>query len=124
MHSIFNFFLVSLVDHTLLGSTEKSFKELANHQLVINMDTISRAQSRRSSKFDKIHSGVLKTLADVLSPVLASLFKLTFLVGTVPSGWSRAIMCPIFTRGDRDNAGNYLPVSFTSSPLGLSHGFM
>lgn len=64
---------------------------------------------------DQIHPRVLKSLANTLSPVLASLFNLTLLRGTIPSDWSTAIICPIFKKGDRDDAGNYRPVSLTST---------
>ena len=65
---------------------------------------------------DGIHPRILKELAPRLAPVLADLFNLTIAQGQVPRDWKKAIVCPIFKKGDKEQAGNYRPVSLTSIP--------
>lgn len=64
---------------------------------------------------DQVHPQVLKTLADMLFPVLASLLNLTHLRGMFPSDWSTEIIQEIFKRGNRDDAGNDCPAHLTSA---------
>lgn len=68
---------------------------------------------------DKIYPRVLKTHADMLSPVLSSWSNLTLLRGIVLSDWPTTILCPIIKNDDRDDASNYCPLNL-ESPFGKS----
>lgn len=63
---------------------------------------------------DQFHPKVLKTLAEILFPVLASLLNWALLKGVVLSDFSIAIICTTFKQGDRDDVRNYRPISLTS----------
>ena len=63
---------------------------------------------------DKIPPKLLKLLADEVSPRLQLLFSASLHQGIVPVDWKKAIVCPIFKKGDRKNPSNYRPVSLTS----------
>ena len=47
-------------------------------------------------------------------PYLARLMDITLNNSTLPDDWKRAIIIPIFKRGDRSIVSNYRPVSLTS----------
>ena len=48
-----------------------------------------------------------------LGPVFAHLFQQSIDTGEIPKEWSLANICPLFKKGDRSLAHNYLPVSLT-----------
>ena len=54
---------------------------------------------------------VLKELEKELGPVFAYLFQQPISTGEIPKEWSLANLCPLFKKGDRSLARNYLPVS-------------
>ena len=62
---------------------------------------------------DKIPSRLLKSIAMAVSPCLTLLFSASLHQGRVPSDWKKALVCPVFKKGDRKNPSNYRPVSLT-----------
>ena len=67
---------------------------------------------------DELHSRVLN-LASELDPVFAHLFQQSIYTGEIPKEWSIANICPLFKKGDRYLACNYLPASLTCVPCKL-----
>ena len=63
---------------------------------------------------DDLHPRVLKEIADVLSPHLATMYKTSLNTGELPDDWKTAKIIPIFKKGDRKYPSNYRPVSLTS----------
>ena len=59
---------------------------------------------------DKIPS---RPIATEVSPCPALLFSASLHQGRVPSDWKKALVCPVFKKGDRKNPSNYRPVSLT-----------
>jgi hypothetical protein len=47
-------------------------------------------------------------------PYLARLLEITLNNATIPSGWKKAIVVPIYKGGDRLVVTNYRPISLTS----------
>ena len=65
---------------------------------------------------DKIPPFLLKELAEQLAPVFTILFQASLNQATVPDDWRRALISPIFKKGDPLQPANYRPVSLTSIP--------
>ena len=68
----------------------------------------------KASGPDQISTRVLKELAEPLSKPLAQFFQSTIDKGTVPAQWKKALVTPIFKKGDKHCAANYRPVSLTA----------
>ena len=63
---------------------------------------------------DKIPPTLLKNLAGVLAKPLTAIFQSSIDQGCVPEQWKKALVSPIYKKGDRHTAANYRPVSLTS----------
>ena len=53
---------------------------------------------------DELHLRVLKELATDLGPVFAHLFQQSIDKGEIPNEWSLANICPLFKKGDTQQA--------------------
>lgn len=62
---------------------------------------------------DNLPNRVLKMTADVISPVLTSIFTQSLESGQLPQDWREANVTPLFKKGDKHLAENYRPVSLT-----------
>ncbi|KAK4810546.1 LOW QUALITY PROTEIN: hypothetical protein QYF61_004509, partial [Mycteria americana] len=65
---------------------------------------------------DEIHPRVLKELAEVLTKPLSIIYQQSWLTGEVPADWRLANVTPIYKKGQKEDPGNYRPVSLTSVP--------
>ncbi len=63
---------------------------------------------------DSLHPAILKTLALFITEPLTALFNHFLSISEIPEDWREAIVCPIHKKGDRQDPGNYRPVSLTS----------
>jgi hypothetical protein len=63
---------------------------------------------------DNITAKTLKFCADALVQPLLHIFKLSFQSSSSPSGWLKALVTPIYKKGDKTLASNYRPISLTS----------
>ena len=63
---------------------------------------------------DNIYARVLVECSESIAEVLTDIFQLSLTTGIVPSDWKRANVVPIFKQGNRQDPGNYRPVSLTS----------
>ena len=63
---------------------------------------------------DKLPPTLLKNLAGVLAKPLTAIFQSSVDQGYVPEQWKKALVSPIYKKGDRHTAANYRPVSLTS----------
>ena len=68
----------------------------------------------KSSGPDRIPTKLLKVLATEVSPCLQLLFSASLNQCTVPSECKKALICPLFKKGNRKDPSNYRPVSLTS----------
>ena len=62
---------------------------------------------------DKVWSRILHDLAEQLSTPLAIIYKRLLEEEAVPEIWLKSLVCPIFKKGAKCDAGNYRPVSLT-----------
>ena len=59
---------------------------------------------------------VLKELAGVLTKLLSIIYQQSWLTWEVPTDWKLASVTSIYKKGQKDDPGNYRPVSLTSVP--------
>ena len=62
---------------------------------------------------DSVRPLVLKELCQVITPVITIIFQTSLDSGTVPSGWKKAEVCPLFKKVDRTDPANYRLISLT-----------
>ncbi|KFV66168.1 RNA-directed DNA polymerase from mobile element jockey, partial [Dryobates pubescens] len=76
-------------------------------------DLLSHLDPHKSMGLDGIHPRVLRELADELAKLI---FQQSWLSGEVPDDWKLANVMPIHKKGQKDDPGNYRPVSLTTVP--------
>ncbi|KFQ31970.1 hypothetical protein N332_05289, partial [Mesitornis unicolor] len=65
---------------------------------------------------DGIHPRVLRDVAEVLTKPLSINYQQSWLTGEVSVDWRLANVTPIYKKGQKEDLGNYRPVSLTSVP--------
>ena len=63
---------------------------------------------------DNISPRLLKEIANEIAPSLALLFQASLQQNTIPASWKKALVTPIFKKGERYKPANYRPISLTS----------
>ncbi|KAK4818861.1 hypothetical protein QYF61_020080 [Mycteria americana] len=63
---------------------------------------------------DGIHPTVLSELVEVFTKPLFIIYQQSWLTGDVPVDWRLANVTPIYKKGQKEDLGNYRPVSLTS----------
>lgn len=85
------------------------------HSFEVDEDDVLRHLTQLDTKKaygpDGISPMLLKNSANILAPVFTQLFKRCLRDGIYPRVWKRANVVPIFKKGDRQQVGNYRPVS-------------
>ncbi|KAK4810673.1 hypothetical protein QYF61_007473 [Mycteria americana] len=79
-------------------------------------DLLHHLDTHKSMGPDEIHLRVLKELAEVLTKPLSIIYQQSWLTGEVPADWRLANVTPIYKKGQKEDPGNYRPVSLTSVP--------
>ena len=72
---------------------------------------ISKLPNKKSSGYDNIDNILLKSIKDVVSEKLASLFNLTMSVGVFPEMMKLAEVVPLYKSKERFLTSNYRPIS-------------
>ncbi|GAB0177975.1 mitochondrial enolase superfamily member 1 [Grus japonensis] len=65
---------------------------------------------------DGIHPRVLRELVEMLTKPLSIIYQQSWLSGEVPVDWRLANVTPIHKKGQKEDLGNYKPVSLTLVP--------
>ncbi|KFP03429.1 hypothetical protein N300_11055, partial [Calypte anna] len=79
-------------------------------------DLLHHVDVHKSMGPDGMHPRVLKELAAVLTKPLSIIYQQSWLTGGIPEDWKTADVIPIYKKGQKDDLGNYRPVSLTSVP--------
>ncbi|KAK4823485.1 LOW QUALITY PROTEIN: hypothetical protein QYF61_002549 [Mycteria americana] len=79
-------------------------------------DLLHHLDTHKSMGPDEIHLRVLRELAEVLTKPLTIIYQQSWLTGEVPADWRLANVTPIYKKGQKEDPGNYRPVSLTSVP--------
>ncbi|PKU44746.1 rna-directed dna polymerase from mobile element jockey-like [Limosa lapponica baueri] len=79
-------------------------------------DLLQNLDTNKSMGPDGIHPRVLRELAEVLAEPLSIIYQQSWQTGEVPADWRLANVTPTHKKGQKDDPGNYRPVSLTSVP--------
>ena len=63
---------------------------------------------------DAISAHLLCELSAEVAPALTFVFQMSLNTGQIPDDWRMAYVVPVYKRGDKCSAENYLPVSIVS----------
>jgi len=76
-------------------------------------DELCHLDTHKSMGPDGIHPTVLRELAEELAKALSIICQQSWLTGEVPDDWRIASVTPIYKKGQKEDPGNYTPVSLT-----------
>ncbi|KFQ29161.1 hypothetical protein N332_02125, partial [Mesitornis unicolor] len=79
-------------------------------------DLLHHLDRHKSIGPDVIHPRVLRELAEELAKPFSFISQQSWVTGEVPVDWRLANMTPIYKKGQKEDPGNYRPVSLTSVP--------
>ena len=71
-------------------------------------------RSHTAPGWDKITAEILKQNVLCLAPPIAYMCNLSLSTGRFPSTFKKAVVCPIFKSGNKDQPNNYRPISLLS----------
>ncbi|KAK4828567.1 hypothetical protein QYF61_027657 [Mycteria americana] len=87
-------------------------------------DLLCHLDTHKSMGPDGIHLRVLRELAEELAKPLSIIYQQSWLTGEVPDNWRLANVTPIYKKGQKEDAGNYRPVSLTLVPGKIMERFI
>ena len=68
----------------------------------------------KATELDNISANLFKLTALQIAPLLVLVFTASVIQGKLPDDWKLAYITPIFKKGNRRSAANYLQISITS----------
>ena len=99
-----------------MSEGEKS-NEMFASDLIITEEAVraklSNLNPNKSPGPDKLYPRILKELCNELAKPLTYFFNLSIEKGELPEEWKLAEVTAVFKKGDKQNPGNYRPISLT-----------
>ncbi|KFO86329.1 hypothetical protein N320_13102, partial [Buceros rhinoceros silvestris] len=87
---------------------------------IIQEETVSELLDsldvQKSMGPDEIHPRVLREPVGVITKPLSIIYQQSWLTGEVPADWRLANVTLIYKKGQKEDPGNYRPVSLTAVP--------
>ena len=116
LNNFFSSVFVSEGDDPLPDFQASFQTELTNITISDNdmLNILNKLNVSKSPGPDSIHPRLIKELSCELAHPLCLLFNKTMREGIIPDSWKDAEVKPLFKKGNKDNPGNYRPVSLTS----------
>ncbi|KAK3099864.1 hypothetical protein FSP39_010887 [Pinctada imbricata] len=97
---------------------DREIKE-AMENLYITLEDIDKILKKlkvdKSPGMDKIHPRFLKETMSTICVPLQLIFNCSLQIQEIPEEWKKAQISAIYKKGDKSQAGNYRPVSLTST---------
>ena len=73
---------------------------------------------------DGVHPRILREPVEELAKLLSIIYQQSWSTGEVPDDWRLANVSPIYKKCQREDLGNYRPVSLTSVPGKIMEQFI
>jgi len=109
----------------LLEDREGDWNKLPIIQEEAINDLLCHLDAYKSMGLDRIHPRVLREVAEELAKTLSISYQQSWLTGEVPDDWRIAsVVIPIYKKGQKEDPGNYRPVSLTSVPGKIMERFI
>jgi len=93
------------------------------HEEAVN-NLLCHLDAHKSVGPDGILPRVLSELAEELAKPLSIICQQSWVTGEVPDDWRLASVTPIYRKGQKDDPGNYRPVSLTLMPVKIMEQFI
>ena len=121
--SILNNYFCSVFTKDNYVLPDFSVSKVENNNLCLNniyfsdyivAQKIGKIKNSCSPGYDGFTATPLKKMKNFIAKPLSMLFSISMASGVLPSIWKKAIIIPIFKKGDKSNSANYRPISLTS----------
>ena len=103
---------INPISHSSPVNSVFSFAEISLESV---LKTVKSINPNKATGPDNIPNKVLKMAAEILSPSLTAIFNRSLSMGIYPDDWKMARVLPIFKSGDKEDIGNYRPISIISA---------
>ena len=84
------------------------FREITEQQV---LDKINNLQVNKASGLDNIPASLIKPIASYIVTPLTHIYNTSIMQGKVPTQLKLSRVSPIFKGGDKNDMGNYRPIS-------------
>ena len=95
------------------SETEDETSSLLMFQDDMVLSSILKSPANKAPGITGLFADLLHPIAEIVAPVLASLYCTYASLDVVPSSWTRALLCPVPKKGDLSLISNYRPISLT-----------
>ena len=94
----------------------EELQSLENINFGVNevQEQLNKLNIYKSTGPDDLHPRILKNLSEIISCPLTEIFNKSMSTGCIPADWKKANITAIFKKGNRQEPGNYRPISLTS----------